>query len=203
MKFAPAKPLPKVAPALVPQEPARRTADDMQASTQVNLDAFKKGEEPLGEEFVRVPFGNHNTQLHSSIIPGYHLHWINDWHPQMADRLHQALRAGYRYVSPEEVDTVPTRNGGNPNADIGGTRVSRIVGTRPDGQPITAYLMKIPEQWWMEHQKQIADRADSVDKAIRRGTAGGVVEGAYVPKNQPIKLKQELHTQLDQGDMNG
>lgn len=183
---------------------ARRTNADIKGTAELNANAFAKQEEPLEADFVRVPFGNHNAQLVSTKIPGHHLHWINDWHPQMTDRLQQALRAGYRYVSPEEVDTYPASNGGNPNADLGGTRVSRIVGTRPDGQPITAYLMKIPEQWWMEHQKPIAERADAVDKAIRRGVVAGPVEQGYIPKGDPIRIKQVLEQRNStEGDMNG
>lgn len=195
---------PAAAPSAAPAAPARRSPADVQAETTANLGAFANGEEPLGEDFQRIPFGNFNAQLSASSIPGYHLHWINDWHPQMPDRLNQALRAGYRFVAPEEVDTVPAMNGGNPNTDLGGTRVSRIVGTRPDNQPITAYLMKIPLEWWMEHQKPIADRADAVDKSIKRGAIAGPVDQGYVPKADPIKLRQELNTRNStEGDVNG
>lgn len=184
--------------------PARRPAGEAKAQAEVNLAAFAQQEEPLEEDFQRIPFGNFNSQLSASTIPGYHLHWINDWHPQMPDRLNQALRAGYRFVAPEEVDTYPATNGGNPNADLGESRVSRIVGTRPDNQPITSYLMKIPEAWWMEHQKPIADRADQVDKAIKRGAVSGPVEQGYVPKDSPIRMRQELSQRKPtEGDVNG
>lgn len=164
----------------------RRTAEEVDTQTKDVLDSFSTGSEPLDREFVRVPFGSANSQLNATEIPGYHLHWINDWHPQDADRLKKATQAGYKYVGQTEVETAPLL--GAATTDLGGGRVSRTVGTRPSGEPITAFLMKIPLAWWNEHQKTILDHASKVDSAIRRGAVGGKVEGGYNPRNDPIKL---------------
>lgn len=143
------------------------------------------------QDFKRVPFGSPQQQLATSQIPGYHLHWINDWHPQMANRLQQAEAAGYRYVKPEEVDYATPL--GNPTTDLGGHRVSRTVGTRPDGSPITAYLMKIPQEWWIEHQKPVWERANQVDAAIKRGPKGATpIEEGYVPKGDRISISSKI-----------
>lgn len=172
----------------------RRTGEEVVNQTKVNLDAFKNNDEPLEEEFVRVPFGSAMMQLNATDIEGYHLHWLNDWHPQMADRIRQAQQAGYKFVTQQEVETAQLL--GASTSDLSGERVSRIVGTRPTGEPITSYLMKIPTAWWMEHQNKGLEHAAKVDTAIRRGASGAKVEGGYNPASDPIKLT----TKLQQGD---
>lgn len=179
-----------IKPILPPTFAPRRTPEESAAQTQVVLDTFQKAEAPVEEEFVRVPFGSALTQLDATEIPGYHLHWINDWHPQHADRITEAKAAGYRFVSQQETQTA--RLLGASTVDLAGDRVSRIVGTRPTGEPITAYLMKIPTAWWLEHQKGVWDHADKVDAAIRRGAEGAKVESGYNPKSDPIKLTTKL-----------
>lgn len=172
----------------------RRTGEEVANQTQVNLDAFKNGDAPLEEDFVRIPFGSAIMQLNATEIPGYHLHWLNDWHPSMADRIRQSQKAGYKFVTQQEVESSQLL--GASTSDLSGDRVSRVVGTRPSGEPITAYLMKIPTAWWMEHQQAGLDHANKVDAAIRRGASGAKVEGGYNPTSDPIKLTAKLQ----QGD---
>jgi hypothetical protein len=168
----------------------KRKPEEVATQTKVVLDSFQNYEEPPDEDFVRVPFGSAGLQLSATEIPGYHLHWINDWHPSMANRIQQAQRAGYKFVSQQEVDTAQLL--GADTADLSGERVSRLVGTKPNGEPLTAYLMKIPTAWWVEHQKAGWDHADKVDAAIRRGAAGAKVESGYNPASDPIKLTTKL-----------
>ena len=141
----------------------------------------------------RIPFGQARMQLASTGIPGYHLHWINDWHQTMPDRINQALRAGYQFVSQQEVDVSPGL--ASFSADLS-DRVSRIVGSRPDGAPITAYMMKIPLEFYEEHQAAVTDRAAKVEQAIKRGNIKGKVgeDGRYIPKDSPIKMSSKLQT---------
>lgn len=173
-------------------------AQPVDAALKAEVETTLQNKDEYGPDFKRIPFGNPQTQLAASQLEGYHLHWINDWHPQMTDRLQQAQNAGYRFVSRSEVDHSPAGMG-NPTTDLSGERVSRTVGTRPDGSPITAYLMKIPEEWWLEHQKQIWDRARKVDQAIKRGAEGTQVERGYVPRHDKIVLSTELR-QKTQGE---
>lgn len=168
----------------------RRSGEEIATGNKVALDSFKNSEAPATEEFKRIPFGSAQFKLDATEIPGYHLHWINDWHPQYADRITQAIQAGYKFVSQQESETA--RLLGAPTADVSGQRVSRTVGTRPSGEPITAYLMKIPTEWWIEHQKPVWDRADAVDNAIRRGASSAKVENGYNPAADPIKLTSKL-----------
>ena len=166
-----------------------RSAAEISAEALGNLQSFKEQETEYPKDFQRIPFGNAQPLLAATEIEGYHLHWINDWHPSVADRLQRALKAGYRYVTQEEVDSARLLGAGT--TDLGGDRVSRTVGTRTDGSPITAYLMKIPLEWWMEHQQPVWDRADQVDNSIRRGAIAGKLEGGYNPKNDAIKISIE------------
>jgi hypothetical protein len=188
MKLTPPKPAVPVSPQV------RRTAEDISAQTKNMVDSFKQSEKAPEAEFIRVPFGSAQSQLDAVAIEGYHLHWINDWHPQFTDRITQAQQAGYRFVTQQETETA--RLLGASTADLGGARVSRTVGTRPSGEPITAYLMKIPTEWWLDHQKGVWDHADKVDQAIRRGAAGAKIDGGYNPTSDPIKLVSKLQ----QGD---
>lgn len=176
---------------------SKRSSDEVAAQARVVVDSFANKEEAPSEEFTRIPFGSATMQLNATQIAGYHLHWINDWHPAMANRITQAQKAGYKFVSQQEVDSAQLL--GATTADLSGERVSRIVGTQPSGEPITSYLMKIPMEWWMEHQKGTWEHADKVDAAIRRGASGAKVEGGYNPKSDPIKLT----TKLQQGDTDG
>ena len=169
---------------------SKRKPEEVAAQGRVVVDSFANHEEAPEQEFQRVPFGSATMQLNATEIPGYHLHWINDWHPSMANRIQQAQRAGYKFVSQQEVDTALLL--GAPTADLGGERVSRLVGTKPNGEPLTAYLMKIPTEWWLEHQKAGWDHADKVDAAIRRGASGAKVEGGYNPSSDPIKLTTKM-----------
>lgn len=149
----------------------------------------------------RIPFGQATLKMQATSIPGMHLHWINDWHPSMPNRLDQALAAGYQFVSQEEVDTRQNLGGGM-SATLSDSQISKVVGTRPDGEPITAYLMKIPEEWHREHQKPVWDRADKIDHSIRKGTveANGEAAARYIPKGDPISYRTKLGPT---GDLNG
>lgn len=77
-----------------------------------------------------------------------------------------------------------TNDGGavSENSSDLGARVSWIVGTGPDGQPLRAYLMRKPKSFYDEDQ---ADKAADLDEQInqlRRGMSrSGEAQGDYVP----------------------
>ena len=149
----------------------------------------------------RIPFGMATLKLEATSIPGMHLHWINDWHPQMPDRLQQALAAGYTFVTQEEARTRQNL-GGSYSTGTSESQISRVVGVRPDGLPITAFLMKIPEEWHLDHQRPVWERADNIDGTIRKGMVEASQEDRrtrYIPKGSPISLRSKL----EQGEVNG
>lgn len=118
----------------------------------------------------RRPFGVPVSRLSIAYeIEGYHLRWIND----EPGRIHQAQESGYEFVEPQEV-------GRDARED---NRVKELVGTqRNDSDPMFAYLMKIPMEWYLEDRDAVNAQVDKVDEAIRNGTlekrAG---DGRYVP----------------------
>lgn len=96
-------------------------------------------------------------------IPGFHVHWINDY----PGRLEQAQDGGYEFVDRAEVRL--NDRGVSPTDSDLGSRVSMVVGANADGTPLRAYAMKIKQEWYDEDQATIAARNDQIDHAIRRG----------------------------------
>lgn len=118
----------------------------------------------------RIPMALPQTKLAVPEIPGYHLHWMRG----DAQRIAQALKAGYEFVEEGEVEVV---NSGladdarkNGNSDMG-TRISALAGADAgqDGQPQRLYLMKLREEWWQADQQALEDRNEQIAKAIRGG----------------------------------
>jgi hypothetical protein len=109
---------------------------------------------------------------------GYYCHWLNDY----PNRINEAQANGYEFVSPEETDDYQDGHGvGTYTADSTSTKVSRIVGTNDQGDPLLAYLMKIRQEWKAENDAFHQRRPDAIDQEIRSGTLGGGVENAYQP----------------------
>ena len=110
----------------------------------------------------RIPLGVPRKKLEAKEIPGFHLHWVNDY----PGRVQEALGSGYEFVSEEETAINDFVTPGN--ADLG-TRVKRMVGKDDNGGALFAYLMKIDENLWKEDQLELQKRNNLVDEAIRRG----------------------------------
>jgi hypothetical protein len=104
---------------------------------------------------------------------GIYCHWINDY----PNRVNEALANGYEFVDQSEVEIEAGMGAASTDS---GNRVSRIVGHTEQGGPLTAYLMKIKQEWKNENDAFYQKRAAAVDKAIRTGTTTPV-EGAYIP----------------------
>ena len=128
----------------------------------------------------RKAFGSAQSKLSVPyLIPGYHLHWVND----IPGRIAEAEENDYEFVTYEEVKMsarVATASGGTL-----GSNVSRLVGKQEDGiTPLFAYLMKIRQEWYDEDQKLNQQKVDDVDAAIRGGNVEGHVgrDGRYIPK---------------------
>lgn len=139
-------------------------------------------------ERTRIPMSVPQQKLAVPEIPGYHLHWFNGNH----SRIQQALRAGYEFVDPSEVDVTNTGladdAGKSGNSDMG-SRVSIISGsdTDSDGGVPRLYLMKIRQEFWEEDQKTLEARNEQVAATIRGGgdvgnnPNGG--ENRYIPES--------------------
>lgn len=134
------------------------------------------------QAFQRIPMSAPLAKLTTPDIPGYHLHWINDY----PGRINQAIRAGYQFVDPEEVH-VNSRDLAGDRSEFGGTdmgsRVSIVVGSDEKGKELRAYLMKIRSEWYTQDQAVIQDRVDGLYGAMREGkqdTGGADGSNRYV-----------------------
>jgi hypothetical protein len=94
-------------------------------------------------------------------VEGHHLFWCND---QDAE-IEQLLEDGWGFVERSEVQKVA----GLVADDDLDSRVSKYVGTRADGSPMRAYLMKCTDELWAEVQRDNQRQADEWDGAILRG----------------------------------
>lgn len=131
------------------------------------------------ERKQRVPLGNMRTKLNVPENPGKVRRWIND---ETNGRISNALNGGYSFVQDPnlQVGDFDVNSG---NRDIG-TMVSRVVGTREDGQPLRAYLMEIDKELYDEDQLSKLERVKEIDSQIKRGQVSREADDQrYVPKN--------------------
>lgn len=103
----------------------------------------------------RIPFGVPKTKLGVNLsVPGHHLYWCND----IENQIEEAQAGGYEFVTPKEIGEVREDS-----------QVRRLVGTKKDGSPLYAYLLKIKQEWHEEDKAQLAEIDDQFERAIRRG----------------------------------
>lgn len=128
------------------------------------------------ERRERVPFSTNRKRLSlNKELDGFITRWFND----QDDRLQRAEDGGYQYVHRKEIGQVGDKDISNGNTDVN-SRVSRVVGRQPTGQPIRAYLMKIRKDWYDADQAKKEEVNARVDEAIRAGTSGGAkVDNQY------------------------
>jgi len=115
----------------------------------------------------RKPFGSMQLKMAYEKREGFHDHWFND----IPGRIDRATEAGYEHVK-----------------DKDGKNVSRVVGTSPEGGPLTAYLMRIPEEWYSEDMKLEQAIIEEREELMRRGKFEAPEKG-YVGQ-QGITIRQ-------------
>jgi hypothetical protein len=132
----------------------------------------------------RIPMSLPQQKLAVPEMSGYHLHWMLG----KADRIAQAERAGYTFVTKDEVDknTMDLAGGDESGHNDLGSRVSHISGTdEAGGQPMRLYLMKLPLEFWLEDQAKFGKVNENI-AAVMRGERGLQAPGEdnsnrYVP----------------------
>lgn len=151
-------------------------------------------------ERKRIPMTLPQQRLAVPEIPGYHLHWMKG----TPERLRQAENAGYEYVDQSEVDLNDPSIGGTGlkgHSDMG-TRVTRLanpVGGGEDdghGQPLTLVLMKQKEEWYLEDQKLLQARNDSVVDALTAGIRSGTVGADQAGGDTSMNYVDQKRTRL-------
>lgn len=126
----------------------------------------------------RVPFGGSRMKLSFPEVAGKVRRWVND----VGGRCQLAEEGGYDFVT-DEGQKIGDTAVGSGNQDLG-SRVSRIVGTLPDGSPQRAFLMEIDKDLYDEDQAEKQSKLDVIDAQIRGGNVEGRVgaDGRYIPK---------------------
>lgn len=145
----------------------------------------------------RVPMSVPQRHLEIPDMPGYHLHWF------LTSRVGRALRAGYEYVDPEDVDVnnfdIAGDASASGNSDLG-SRVSVPAAIGGDSDE-RLYLMRIRQEWWEQDQEALADTNEGIAKALRGGKGPGV-NGAnpydtsqeYTPGGRESPMQSNLFT---------
>lgn len=113
----------------------------------------------------RASVGGHSLKLSAPSREGEHRRWVNDDGNNIADK----RELGYEFVSETGIKTADP-----------GSRVSRLVGTKANGEPLHAYLMETPEELYAQgvSEKEAANR--KIDEAITSGRdSTGRLENQY------------------------
>jgi hypothetical protein len=134
-------------------------------------------EKPRRKAFERKPFGTFDQKLSYPSRDGFHRHWFND----EPGRIIRAKDAGYTQVEDEH-----------------GRPVSTVVGIGRGGQPLVAFLMEIPEEWFREDMAAQEMVVHSLMAQIGRGEhsrpAGPDGELRYAGSNNWGDIKIEAGT---------
>lgn len=117
-------------------------------------------------ERSRIPMSLPVQRLAVPEIPGLHCHWMKG----DAQRIQQALRAGYRFIEQDEVDlnTFGVADGADDSGhkDLG-SRVSIVAGTDETGGAQRLYLMGLPQELWDSDQAVMAERQEAIAAQLR------------------------------------
>lgn len=127
-----------------------------------------------------VPMGAPVQKLQVPEREGYHRRWIRG----DAGRIQKAMRAGYQFVAPDDVNLNNFGLGGDAstsgNTDMGSSRVSVISGDKTDatGQPGRLYLMECPIDLYERSRQTMREINEDVADALKGGRIGSESDGA-------------------------
>jgi hypothetical protein len=141
--------------------------------------------EKRARDSARVPMDVPQLKLEVPAIPGYYLYW------HLGKNTAKALRAGYTFVDPEEVElnqvgianSVETPGG----TDLG-TRISVSAGaTGVEGEE-RLYLMKLP----LEHHEEDMEKKTAVNEGIAAQMRAGALGGGDIDAHRRV-MKEGQH----------
>lgn len=113
-------------------------------------------------------------QLLAAQRPGFVRRWVNDEKGKLDRRQDQ----GYTFVG-EGAENEPFEA----TSDDIGSRKSQRVGVTDDKQPLRAYLMEIPEDFYKQDQQEKARRTDAKTRsASTEATSDSPGSKAYIPE---------------------
>jgi hypothetical protein len=102
----------------------------------------------------RASVGGHALKLQAPARPGYSRRWLNDEGNRIAD----AEELGYDHVHEAGLQTSGP-----------GSRISRLVGTKANGEPLHAFLMETPDELFAEGVAEKEAHNRQIDDAIIAG----------------------------------
>lgn len=102
----------------------------------------------------RASVGGHALKLQAPSRPGFTRRWMND----DGNRIAQADELAYDHVCDPDAKS----------SDVG-SRVSRLVGTKANGEPLRAYLMETPDELYAEGVAEKEAHNRQIDDAINAG----------------------------------
>lgn len=110
--------------------------------------------EPAGRRRRRKALDGLAQKLAAPKIPGHTTRFVND----DGNRLAELQELGYEFVP-----------SGTAAKDGVGSRVSRLVGTKANGEPMHAYLMETPDELYAQGVDEREATVRQTDEAIRAG----------------------------------
>lgn len=101
-------------------------------------------------------------------IPGYVCRVVND----DGNRINEFLEDGWEFVLSKDAKKDATtigEDGVTPNNKDLGTKVSTVVGTKDNGQPLYGYAMKLRKDWKEQNDEDKYAAIDETEGQIKRG----------------------------------
>lgn len=129
----------------------------------MEIEQKRRGRPPLSENAIEVPkvgrrrrasVGGHALKLQAPARDGFVRRWVND----DGNRIAMAEELAYDFVEDQSIQTTDT-----------GSRVSRLVGTKANGEPLRAFLMETPVEEYQAGAKEKEAVNRQIDEAITRG----------------------------------
>lgn len=138
------------------EAPRRRGRPPLNADAPAEIQAETAEQTPVpkAQRRRRASTGGHSLKLSAPQRPGYKRRWVND----DGNRLAEADELAYDFVHEQGITS----------SDLG-TRVSRLVGTKANGEPLRAYLMETPDELFAEGVAEKEAHNRQIDDAIAAG----------------------------------
>jgi len=131
---------------------------------KINLDEKRPSGLNRSERPVRIPIHGYRNVLDvQGQEAGFHYCWVNDYN------VDKFLAGEYEFVT-HEVTVGHTKV--NAGSQVGG-KVSR-----PVGNGVTAFLMRVPDQYYQQDLKALADAVDERESSMKRSLNSGQ-DGQY------------------------
>lgn len=102
----------------------------------------------------RASVGGHALKLSAPSKEGQKRRWVND----DGNRIAEMRELGYEFVSETGIQTADP-----------GSRVTRLVGTKANGDPLHAYLMETPDELYAQGEAEKEAACRLIDEAITAG----------------------------------